>query len=252
MSADHQARSRASGERLTDKIKSLAGVRSVLLTHDEAAHDDAGLLVLWDTEPPAGDEDELLDGVEFRITHRRVATVDQWIADVIGGADPDLVKQHLIATIRDGVVLHDTGLIPAWTARTGRYPDELASAMVRAHLNFRSSGQRSRMLERGDLLPLAQDRLDTARNVLLVLFGLNRIWFAHPGFAGVSRLAESLPLAPAGLPARLDALFTATPASSVPAADALISETLILIARHLPDAGAATALARLSRFTGRA
>lgn len=204
-----------------------------------------GLLVLWDIVP-AGDAAATVTagGVPAGETHLAVATVDGWITDVTERADPDLGKQRLIGALRAGAVQHDTGLVAGWVARTDKYPDELATAMVRAHLTFRSARQRRAMLERGDLFPLTQDRLDTVRNVTLVLFGLNRMW--APELSGLSVLAESLPLAPAGLPARLDALLTATPASAVPAADALISETLILIARHLPDAGAATALGRLS------
>ncbi|HWS39116.1 MAG TPA: hypothetical protein VN408_41035 [Actinoplanes sp.] len=241
-----------------------------------AVRTEAGLLVLWDAVPagtippgsvpargvspgsvpaggvspgsvPAGGVSPgsvPAGGVPSGEIHLAVATVDEWISDVVERSDPDLGKQWLIGALRSGAVEHDTGLVPGWTARTDKYPDELATAMVRAHLTFRSARQRRVMLDRGDLFPLTQDRLDTVRNVTLVLFGLNRMWV--PQLSGLSALAESLPLAPAGLPARLDALLTATPASAVPAADALISETLILIARHLPDAGAATALGRLS------
>ncbi|WP_430786231.1 nucleotidyltransferase domain-containing protein [Actinoplanes sp. G11-F43] len=192
-------------------------------------------------------ESVLLDGVRINLDHRVAGEVDEWISDLVDRADPAAVKQHLVAAIRDGVVLHDTGLVPGWTVRTDVYPEALAVAVVRANLAFRSSGYRRRLLDRGDLLPLAEDRLDIARNVLLVLLGLNRVWLPHPGATWMSRLAEGLRWAPAGLPARLDALFTATPASAVPAADALISETLILVAQHLPDAGAETILADLSR-----
>lgn len=227
-----------------------------------------GLLVVWDTVPagagraadaPAGDVRPALSGgadaapvlsagagVAPGEIHLAVATVDGWITDVVERADPDLGRQRLIGALRSGTVEHDTGLVQGWRARTDKYPDELATAMVRAHLSFRSARQRRAMLDRGDLFPLTQDLLDTVRNVTLVLHGLNRVWAPGPELSGLSLLAESLPLAPAGLPARLDALLTATPASAVPAADALISETLILIARHLPDAGAATALGRLS------
>lgn len=278
MSAGHVARLRAAGERLAGEFKTLAGVRSVLLTGSVARGtadrwSDVELLVLWETAPPeaarrgaaasAGGvvtafhdhrpadgewaEDVLLDGVEVQIAHRVVAEVSTWIADLVERADPALVKQYLVATLRDAVVLHDTGLIDGWITATDVYPEALALATVRAHLRFRSSWERRKLLDRGDLVPLTQDRLDTVRNVLLVLLGLNRMWLPHLGFKWVGPAAERLRLAPAGLPARLDALLTATPASAVPAADALISETLILVAHHLPAAGAEKVLADLSR-----
>ncbi|GAA1621735.1 nucleotidyltransferase domain-containing protein [Actinoplanes couchii] len=278
MTADHGARLRAAGERLAEEFKTVAGVRSVLLTGSVARGvadrwSDVELLILWEDAPSpearhgaasrAGgevsafhdhdpdnaewSEDVLLDRAEVQVSHRIVAEVDTWIADVLERADPALVKQDLIALLRDAVVLHDTGPVAGWVARTEVYPEALALAMVGAHLDFRSSWQRRRLLARGDLLPLAEDLLDTARNVLLVLLGLNRVWFPHLGFKGMSRVAEALPLAPPALPARLDALFTATPASAVPAADALISETLILVAKNMPAANALDELAHLGR-----
>ncbi|GGN30134.1 hypothetical protein FHR83_004279 [Actinoplanes campanulatus] len=266
---DDQIRLRGLGERFAAGFPDLSGVRAVLLTGSVARGladrwSDVELMVFWDGEPadesrraavaaaggeltafhgydPDNDEwseDVLFDGVEVQVSHRTVAGAEGWVADVTQRFDPDLTKQDLIALIRYGVALHDSGVVAGWRSRTEVYPDALGLAMVRAHLEFRSAWQRRKLLARGDVLPLAQDRLDTVRNVLLVLLGLNRVWFPHLGFKWVRDLAEGLPLAPAALPARLEAVLTATPASAVPAADALIMETLELVAKHLPTAGA--------------
>jgi hypothetical protein len=115
--------------------------------------------------------------------------------------------------------------------------------MVRAHLDFRSRWQRRKLLERGDLVPLYADLVDTARNVVLVLLGLNRTYFPHLGFKWLPRTTAGLDDAPPELAERLGLLFTATPAEAVAVADALIEETLVLVEARMPGVGAAAELA---------
>jgi hypothetical protein len=85
--------------------------------------------------------------------------------------------------------------------------------------------------------------LDTARNVVLVLLGLNRVYFPRLGFKRLPLLLADLADAPADLAARLDEVFTAVPHEAVRIADALVEETLELVHSRLPDAGAAEELA---------
>jgi hypothetical protein len=61
-------------------------------------------------------------------------------------------------------------------------------------------------------------------------------YFPHLGFKWLPRVATGLKWAPADLPGRLAALFTATPAEAVEAADALIEDTLTLVEARMPEA----------------
>lgn len=200
-------------ERFAAGYRGLAGVRAVLLSGSVARGladrwSDIELMVFWDGEPSEAarreaishgggtlvtawefDEDNaewsddvLLDGVEVQVSHRVVAVTEGWLADVTSAADPDLVKQDLVALIRFGVPMLGLDVIGRWRRQTAEYPPELALAMVQAHLSFRSGWQRRKLLDRGDLLPLYADLVDTARNVVLVLLGLNRVYFPHLGF----------------------------------------------------------------------
>jgi hypothetical protein len=265
---------RALAERFAAGYPERPGVRSVLLGGSVARGladrwSDIELMVFWDGEPSqalrgqavaagggtlvtAWDYDEdnaewsddvLLDGVEVQVSHRTVAGTHRWLADVIEDFAPDLVKQDLIALIRSGVPLHGADLISRWRRQTAEYPPELALAMVRAHLDFRSGWQRRKLLARGDLVPLYADLVDTARNVVLVLLGLNHSYFPHLGFKWLPQVTAELPQALAELAARLDALFTSAPAEAATLADALIEETLLLVEAQMPEAGAAAELA---------
>ncbi len=273
---EHSRWRRALAERYAGGYGHLPGVRAVLLSGSVARgiadrYSDIELMVFWDRAPrerlrrlaaEAGGgalaarhpydrdnhewaDDVLVCGVEIQVSHRTVPGTERWLADVLERASPDLVKQDLIALIRMAVVLHGDGLVAGWRQRTDRYPQQLALAMVQAHLDFRSARQRRKLLDRGELLPLYEDLTATVRNVLLVLLGLNQIYFPHLGFKWMHRLAAEFALAPADLPSRLDAVLTAAPATAVPVADALVADTLTLIAEHLPQAGAAQELALL-------
>jgi hypothetical protein len=271
---EHSGWRRALGEGFATGYQGVPGVRAVLLTGSVARgladrYSDIELAVFWD-DPPSrvlrdhavragggrlvacheydeeNDEwadDVLVSGVEVQVSHRTVAGTERWLADVLTGFDPDLVKQDLIALIRHGVPLYGTALLTAWQQGTADYPAALGLAMVRAHLDFRSRWQRRKLLDRGDLLPLYADLMDSARNVILVLLGLNRVYFPHLGFKWTARLVAELPDAPAELAARLDAILTAEPHDAVRLTDALLEETLQLVDSRLPQAGAAAELA---------
>ena len=266
---------RALAERYAAAYRDLPGVRAVLLTGSVARgladrYSDVELMVFW-SEPPAAPprrkaaeagggavttlhgydeendewaDDVLVSGVEVQVSHRTVAGTERWLADVTTRFAPDLVKQDLIALIRHAVPLHGADLVRTWQRRAAGYPPELALAMIRAHLDFRSSWQRHKLLDRGELLPLYADLVETVRNVVLVLLGLNRVYFPHLGFKWLPALAGELAIAPEDLAARLDAVFTAPPAEAARTADALVEQTLELVHAHLPEAGAAEELAR--------
>jgi hypothetical protein len=266
---------RTLAERFATGYHDLPGVRAVLLAGSVARGcadrwSDIELMVFWDGPPPeplrrqaaqAGgvvqtlygydaDNDEwaddvLVSGIEVQVSHRTTAGTEAWLADVTAGFDPDLVKQDLIALIRYGVALSGGELVGQWRRRTDGYPGPLRLAMVREHLDFGSAWQRAKLLARGELLPLYSDLVGVLRRIVLVLLGLNGVWFPHLGFKWLGAL--DLPLAPPDLVARIDAVLTGEPGAAVRDLDALAGETLELVAEHLPEAGAAEVLAALRR-----
>ncbi|HEY2793688.1 MAG TPA: hypothetical protein VGJ28_15095, partial [Micromonosporaceae bacterium] len=225
-------------ERVATAYAGIPGVRAVLLTGSVARDFDDGwsdveLMVFHDGEPSEearravpglvtcweydGDNDEwaddlLIDGVEVQASHKTVAGAEAWLSACTVGHDPDLVKQDFIALVRYGVPLHGSDVIAAWRRATDLYPDELRLAMVTEHLDFRSDWHRRKLLDRGELLPLYTDLVDSVRNVHLVLLGLNGVWFPHLGFKWLRRTAADLVIAPPDLADRLDAVLTAEPA----------------------------------------
>jgi hypothetical protein len=262
---------RAIAERVAAECAACAGVRAVLLSGSVARGldddwSDIELMVFWDGEPTESsrrglpglqtcweydeDNDEwaddlLVGGVEAQVSHKTVAGAESWIAACVEAADPDLTKQDFVALVRYGVPLHGSELIAAWRSATDHYPDALRLAMVKEHLNFRSDWHRRKLLDRGELLPLYTDLLDSARNVYLVLLGLNGVWFPHLGFKWLRQTAAGLTVAPPDLAARLDTVFAGAPGVAVRAVGELIAETLSLVEERLPETGAAEELAQV-------
>ncbi len=155
----------------------------------------------------------------------------------------EVTERWMVALLTVGVPLAGAELVDRWRRRCDPYPPPLALAMVREHLDFASAWPRRKLLDRGELLPLYTDLTRTARNVVLVLLGLNRVYFPHLGFKWLPRVLAELPVAPVDVAGRLARLFTDPPADAVRIADALVVETLTLVVEHLPAAEAGVELA---------
>jgi hypothetical protein len=96
---------------------------------------------------------------------------------------------------------------------------------------------------RGDRLLLAELLVETARNLLGVLAGVNRTW--HPGkLKGAKGTLDSWTLVPPDCGARAESLFTRAPEEAALEAWRLWGETLDLVEREWPDVDTAAARRR--------
>jgi hypothetical protein len=196
-------------------------------------------------------EEYFVDRLGIGLSHFLVSTVDRWLVDVVERADTADDKQMRIAAIRDGIALRGDDVLERWRAASEPYPEALAAAMVRRHLDpdvIDGWHMRHALVDRGDTLKLHAwfVRLTTA--VFGSLLGLNRIYLASSSFKWQRTLLASLPIAPPDLDQRLAAVFRATPGEAVAALEAILAETVDLVARRIPDLDLApvhSALARL-------
>jgi hypothetical protein len=101
------------------------------------------------------------------------------------------------------------------------------------------------LAERNDLLALYESFCAIEKQVLLVLMGLNRLYY--PGWQRVDRLIEQMRIAPLTLAARFKQLFgivSIDPLASVYQLHDLIVETFRLVQTHLSEFDTAQALSR--------
>jgi hypothetical protein len=174
--------------------------------------------------------------VSIDVRHLIAGMIEGNLSDVLERADPSLPKQQFIAALLSALPLANQPLVTKWQQKAAAYPHELAMAMVREHLSFRPGWELEMLAERNDVLVLYDSFCTNEKYILLVLMGLNHIYY--PGFRRVDRLMEQMPVAPRNLASRFKQVFgivSIDPRASVYQIHDLIEETFHLVETHLGE-----------------
>jgi len=185
------------------------------------------------------------EGVAIDVRHTTVQATEGLLAAVLEHADPRLAKQQRLAALRSALPLVNPPLITRWQQQAAAYPHELAVAMVREHLRFRPAWEQEQLAERHDVLVLYDSFCSIEKHILLVLLGLNRLYY--PGLRWMDRLMEEMQVTPPNLSPRLKQLFAIVsidPLAAVYQLHELIEETFILVETHLAAVDTRQARAR--------
>jgi predicted nucleotidyltransferase len=178
-----------------------------------------------------------LDGVGTEVSFMTVARVEWRIDQLLERLEEiDSPVQKVLAGILEGLPLYGTELVRGWQARLRDYPEPLRRAMVERHWSFfpawyygEALAARDAELWRLDLL------LEAAFNLLAVLAGLNRLYFARSELKRMRALIARMELAPPRLGDRLESVFRLPPAQAAAELGRLVEETRALVTRELPD-----------------
>ena len=182
-------------------------------------------------------EEFRLEGVRTEVSFTDVQRIewqlDSLLVELDRVASP---RQKFLSGLAEGVPLYGEALIEQWQRRLATYPDAFREEMIRRHWNFfplwyygEAMSVRDSELWRLDAL------LDGAFNLLGVLAGLNRLYFARFEFKRMRRFAAKMELAPPALIDRLEELFRLPAAEAAQSFGQLIEETRQLVASELPD-----------------
>jgi hypothetical protein len=181
-------------------------------------------------------------GIKIELSQFLVETIECSLADVIDQRDPDTQKQILIAAIQHSLPLHGAGLVESWQARSAVYPAELAQAVVQRNLQFNGRwSSRESLVERDELLLLYDLYCQVERQLLSILFGLNRLYLPYPDGKWLEQLTQEMAILPPALALRLKQVFRLAPRSGVRLLQELIDETLTLVEKHMPGVDTAEA-----------
>ena len=184
-------------------------------------------------------------GITLDVRHMLVQTMEHLLADVLERADPALTKQQHIAALLSALPLSNPAVLVRWQQQAAAYPPALGVAMVRAHLRFRPGIEQEMLAERHDLLVLYESFCTVEKHLLLVLMGLNHLYY--PGFQWSDRLMQQMHLAPPHLAVRFKQLLGIVgldPLAGVYQLHDLVEETFVLVETHLPDIETSQARAR--------
>jgi hypothetical protein len=176
------------------------------------------------------------------VVHIGLGWWERLVAGVVDRADIAPDKQELIDGFLSAVVIQGEPFYAGWRSRLLPYPEALAIRMVERHLFFYPSWVlRAHDVERGDWLSYFQRLTGAVRNLLGVLAGLNRRYVSTETPKRVSEIFKRMPIAPAHLADRVEALWSMDRAQVPEALGGLIAEVLCLVEQHLPQANVTNA-----------
>jgi hypothetical protein len=206
---------------------------------EDARRSNGGTALIWRMGERA--QGSLLEsyhvrGVECQFAHTTIAAWKRDMAIVLEELDVTSPLQKALAGLLHGIPLHGEPLIRSWQEKAAAYPDRLARAMIEKHLQFVPLwGLAPRLQVRDATIWHYQILVESAQNLLGVLAGLNRLYYSTFQFKRMRRFIDQMTLLPSDLAARLEGLFTSEPQDAAQQLEKLVTETLDLVAMHLPD-----------------
>jgi Nucleotidyltransferase domain len=188
------------------------------------------------TEHFCGEEFDL-QGVRTEVSFVTVARTEWQLEQLLDGLEAvDSPLQKVLSGMLEGLPLHGRELVERWQARLRDYPEPLRRAMIVRHWRFYplwhhadAMAARDAELWRLDVL------LDAAFDLLGVLAGLNRLYFARFQLNRLRAFTAKMELAPPRLADRLESLFRLEPESAAAELGRLVEETHALVAAEFPD-----------------
>lgn len=189
----------------------------------------------------AEDEDEWeeqmsIAGFRAHTSTFLVATIERYLREVVDEGAIAAEAQTRVFSLQHGITLKGMEHVARWRAKAATYPDGLQRAMLEENLRFGRFAHAAAMLAaRDDLLALYGIFVETGRNLLAALLGLNRIYLPAPDYLkSMDETIALMAIKPADLSARLKQSFRIGPTAAVGALEELIDETLALVESHLP------------------
>jgi hypothetical protein len=182
-------------------------------------------------------EEFRLDGVRTEISFTTVEHTERELDQLLDQLD-DIAspRQKILSGIAEGLPFYGEPLIERWQKRLRDYPEPFRREMILRHWNFfplwyygEAMARRDSELWRLDVL------LEGVFNLLGVLAGLNRLYFARFELKRTRDFVAKMELAPPLLADRIEALFRLAPQEAAQGFGGLIEETRQLVGRELPD-----------------
>jgi hypothetical protein len=171
-------------------------------------HARAAGLESLDTWGPQGTETKRVfgyrEGVPIELVWWSRAVADASVDSILAGKPSGSGD-----ALANGVALRTVGLLEAWQARLGAYPDELAAARIEdAALTWGGYAPAGwlTLVRPGERVALVERLLDDATRVLRIVYAINRVW--EPTTKRLAARVQALPVKPERLTERLEHALT--------------------------------------------
>jgi hypothetical protein len=195
------------------------------------------LMALWDYDQDEEEwsEDYRLGELDVTVSNFLTGSVERFFDQVVQDADTDPLKHMRLAALQRSRPLLGAELMASWRSRAGEYPDELVSAMVERALNPRvlaSWAAREALVARGDDLAVQALLSRIGYAAVGAVLALNRVYLPHSRLKWQRDLIAGLEVAPGRLAERLGLLSAAPPTEALQAAEALLTDIVLLSEAH--------------------
>lgn len=193
-------------------------------------------------------EDFWVDGVEMQLANTTVAAWEEQLAEILVRHTPGTLTEKALQGVQKCIALAGEDLVAGWRRRIDAYPDGLAVANARHYLSFfplwyyrdRFHGWDADIFRRASLV-------ENAQNLLGVLAAVNRKYYTSFQLKRQTDLIDSLEESPARLSERLQQVFGADMDEAADEMQKLVSETLTIVERRLPEVDTAGVRRRLDQ-----
>lgn len=190
-----------------------------------------------------------VDGIEVQIGYNHLAGLTAELDEVLVAHRPDTPNHKLAEGVLKAWPLAGADRLAALQQRLAAFPSALGRAMVvhglAAPLSWRGAAQ---LLHRDAALWCRDLQVDACYRLLLVLCGLNGVYFTRFQVKRMHRLAARLAVAPPALAERIEALLAAPAREAFATLHTLEGEVLELVAQGLPDVDLAAPRERWSAY----
>lgn len=189
-----------------------------------------------------------IDGIEFQIGNVTIEFWERDMATVLQELEVISPAQKALSGMLDCIPLYGKKLIQKWKRQIADYPDALALAMIKKHLDFFPIWAVGEHLAARDTIMFQhQIRLEAGQNILGVLAGLNRLYYSTFQFKRIKQFIERMNLAPENLYARLESIYHQEPLAVANQLKELVAETVELVELHMPEIDTSKARQSLDR-----
>jgi predicted nucleotidyltransferase len=172
---------------------------------------------------------EYIDGIRCDFSHGYLRETEQIITNMVNNPDNDMIKQLIVFGFTECISLFGEQWVDKWKQIASGYPDKLAELMIKEHLRFYPKWVLDKMvLERNDVVFLYDILIQSIKDIITVLCGLNRLYY-HGKLKNVGYFIEKMKIKPVNLEGRMDNILKSGSKASVDELYRIIGEVLTLV-----------------------
>ncbi len=176
------------------------------------------------------------DTLKVDVAHCTIDSWEKWTDSVIREFQPEASMIKSIGGFIEAEALYGEELYEEWREKLSVYPKELAEKTVRRYMGFIQRGVLMHQgLERGDIIFVYDGICAMLKNILGILGGLNRLYYAPDEPRWVEVALEDMQIKPALAWERMRKIFDVGPTEGISILEEMLEEILDLIDEHAPD-----------------